>query len=93
MLRTTVDVLELRCWAEARGARPCRDLASGRLALAFPGQPCAAADVGWDEFEPAFLWTHAVFVYDDAPGATRCFIGPTDDARGFVHGGGAAPPG
>ncbi len=84
MLRTTQDIVELRHWAEARGARPCRDPADGRLGLAVPGMPCTAQEVGWDEFEPTFAVTHAVFVYDDAPGARRCFVGSMDDAHAFV---------
>ena len=85
MLRTTSDVMELRRWAEARGGRPCRDPASGRLEIAFPGDPCAI-DVGWDELEPAFMWARSVFVYDDAPGARRSFIGAADEAHAFLVG-------
>jgi hypothetical protein len=96
MLRTTQDIVELRRWAEARGARPCRDPGSGRLGLAVPGVPCTAQEVGWDEFEPAFAWLHAVFVCDDAPGARRWFIGSIEDAHAFVArettGGAYAPP-
>jgi hypothetical protein len=88
MLRTTQDVVELRRWAELRGARPCRDASSGRLRLAFPGPMSGVVevDVGWDEFEPAFVYARAVFVYDDAPGVNRCFIGEVAAARAFVCG-------
>ena len=86
MFRTTQDVIELRRWAEARGARPCREERTGRLALALPGQG-GDRDVGWDEFEPTFLQRHDVFVYDDAPGCSRCFVGPADEARLFLCGG------
>lgn len=101
MLRTTQDVVELRRWAEAREARPCREEASGRLALAMPGEACPAAlqEVGWEEFEPAFAYSRAVAVYDDAPGGRRCFVGGYDEAHAFVAscrpswqgGAGAAP--
>jgi hypothetical protein len=83
--RTTQDVVELRRWAEAHGARPRRDERTGRLLLALPGQ-CGGCDVGWDEFEPTFLVCHDVFVYDDAPGRPRCFVGPVAEARTFVSG-------
>ncbi len=83
MLRVTDDVLELRRWAEARGGRPCRDEASGRLRIAFPGDRCAV-DVGWDEFEPAFCAGRCVFAYDDAPGARRHFVGEVDEAHAFL---------
>ncbi|ACG74981.1 conserved hypothetical protein [Anaeromyxobacter sp. K] len=86
MLRTTQDVVELRRWAEARAARPCREEASGRLALAMPGESCPAElqEVGWEEFEPAFSYSRAVAVYDDAPGGRRCFVGGYDEAHAFV---------
>ncbi len=83
MLRVTDDVLELRRWAEARGGSPCRDAASGRLRIAFPDDRCAV-DVGWDEFEPAFCAGRCVFVYDDAPGARRHFVGGMDEAQAFL---------
>lgn len=83
MLRVTQDVVELRHWAESRGARPCRDPASGRIALSFPGDPCAFP-VGWDEFEPAFMFSRSVFVYDEAPGSRRHFLGSWDEAHAFV---------
>jgi hypothetical protein len=98
MLRVTEDVLELRRWAETRGARPCRDEPSGRVGLVFPGVPCPASrEVGWDEFEATFRAAHGVFVYDDAPGGTRFFVGDVHGARRFVsaaeraHGGLAVP--
>jgi hypothetical protein len=85
MLRTTQDIVELRHWAEARGAQPCRDEASGRLGLALPGQPCSAREVGWDEFEPTFMLSRCVFVYDDAPGARRFFVGGAEEAHAYVE--------
>jgi hypothetical protein len=96
MLRTTLDILELRHWAESRGARPCRDELTGRLGLALPGRACTAREVGWDEFEPTFAVTRSVFVYDDSPGARRFFIGGVDEAHAFVvreTGGPCAPIG
>lgn len=93
MLRVTQDVLEIRRWAETHGARPCREEASGRLLLVLGGEPCAVLGVGWDEFEPAFLASQSVCVYDDSPGVRRVFVGPPDEARRFVHGSpGAAAP-
>jgi len=86
MLRTTQDVVELRRWAEGRGARPCRDAASGQLLLAFPGIACDGVEVGWEEFEPAFVHSRMVCVYDDAPGARRCFISRAEGAQAFVCG-------
>ncbi len=83
MLRVTQDVLELRRWAEARGAKPCRDRSTGRLALVFARDPCAVP-VGWDEFEPAFCASRCVFVYDEAPGSRRSFVGPADEAKAFA---------
>lgn len=85
MFRTTQDVVELRRWAEMRGARPCRDDRTGRLALVMPNRPGGCAlEVGWDEFEPTFLASGEVFVYDDAPGHARCFIGPAAEAHAFI---------
>lgn len=96
MLRTIEDILELRRWAEARGARPCRDPETGALGLSIPGEPCAGQEVGWDEFEPTFALSRCVFVYEDAPGARRHFIGGRDAARAYVAreavGGIYAPP-
>jgi hypothetical protein len=98
MLRVTDDVLELRRWADTRGARPCRDQASGRPGLVFPGTPCPAAqEVGWDEWEATFRHARSVFVYDDAPGGRRWLVGDLAAARRFVteaeraHGGLAVP--
>ena len=85
MLRVTSDVLELRRWAEARDGCPCRDEASGRLRVAFAGDPCTV-EVGWDEFEPAFCASRSVLVYDDAPDARRHFIGGIDEAKAFLGG-------
>ncbi len=96
MLRVTDDVLELRRWAETLGGRPCRDAATGRLRVAFPPGDRCAVDVGWDEFEPAFCAGRCVFVYDDAPGARRCFVGALEEAHAFVareaSGAAYAPP-
>lgn len=83
MLRVTQDIVELRRWAESRGAQPCRDRASGRIALAFGDDACAFL-VGWDEFEPTFFACRCVFVYDEAPGSHRHFLGPTEEAHAFV---------
>jgi hypothetical protein len=90
VFRTTQDVVEIRRWAEAHGARPCRDEHTGRLGLALPGEG-KECDVGWDEFEPTFLMSHDVFVYDDAPGRARCFVGPASEARDFLCGGAQGP--
>ncbi len=92
MLRVTSDVVELRRWAEARDGRPCRDETSGRLRIAFAGDPCSV-DVGWDEFEPAFCAGRCVLVYDDAPDARRHFIGGAEEADAFLCGGERSPPG
>lgn len=83
MLRVTQDVLEIRRWVEARGARPCRDGSSGRLGVAFEGDPCPFP-VGWDEFEPAFCAAGCVCVYDDAPGACRLFVGEAGEVHEYV---------
>jgi hypothetical protein len=93
MLHVTEDVLEIRHWAERHGARPCRDPGDGRLSLALPGEPCPA-EIGWDEFEPSFCVARLLFVYDDAPGRTRFFVGSEPDARHYVSSGEAAshPP-
>jgi hypothetical protein len=88
MLRVTQDVLEIRRWADAHHARPCRDAASGRLLLALAGEPCSALGVGWDEFEAAFLASRSVCVYDDSPGLRRVFVGAPDEAHRYVHGSG-----
>lgn len=84
MLRTTEDLVEMRHWAEVRRARPCRDPSGGQLGLALPGQPCRFEPVGWDEFEVTFRMQRALFVYDDAPGGSRCFIGPAAEAHDFI---------
>ena len=83
MLRVTDDLLELRRWAEERGGRPCRDL-GGRIGLCFGADPSPAIAIGWDEFEPNFCLGRCAFVYDDAPGCNRYFIGGADDARAYV---------
>jgi hypothetical protein len=85
MLRVTEEVLEVRRWAECRGARPCRDEATGAPALASPAQPCPGGrEVGWAEFEAAFCAGRCVLVYDDGPGGTRFFLGSVEAARAFV---------
>jgi hypothetical protein len=85
MFRTTQDVVELRHWAESRGARPCRDEATGRLGLVIPGHACPATqEVGWDELESTFMVSRSVFVYEDAPGGHRWFIGSSDEAHAFL---------
>ncbi|WP_242395653.1 hypothetical protein [Anaeromyxobacter oryzisoli] len=89
MMRTIEDVVELRRWAEAHGARPCRDRASGRLVLALPGE-CEpperdAPGVDWGEWESTFLIWRCAFVYDDAPGSSRCFVGPAQEAHAFLE--------
>jgi hypothetical protein len=94
MLRVTQDVLEIRRWAEARDARPCRNPASGRLGFAFPGEDCPFP-IGWDEFEPAFCAAGCVFVCEDRPDGRRCFVGGTEEARAYVaaeRGVGASAP-
>ncbi len=83
MLRVTQDIVEIRRWAEAHGARPCRDEATGRIELAYPGEPCAF-EVGWEEFEPAFCASRCVFVYDEAPGSHRHFVGGEEEAHAYV---------
>ncbi len=83
MLRVTRDVVEIRRWAELRGGRPCREDATGRLAIAFRDDECLVP-VGWDEFEPAFCAAGYVFVYDDTPGQLRIFIGPAEEALRFA---------
>jgi hypothetical protein len=89
VLRVTDDVLELRCWAESRGGWPCRDPATGRLAVMFPGDAWEGVEIGWDEFEPTFCQGRCVFVYDDAWGSRRCFVGNEREARAFVAWAGA----
>ncbi len=84
MFRTTEDVVEVRRWAEAHGLRPCRDERTGRLVLVPAGQD--GCDVGWEEFEPAFLASREVLVYEDGPGRARCFVGPPDEARAYLCG-------
>ncbi len=84
MLRVTGDVVELRRWAESRGGRPCREAGTGRLRLEFGGG-CGELEVGWEEFEPNFCAGRCVFVYDDAPGAVRWFIGSEADAHEYVE--------
>ena len=85
MFRTTQSVTEIRRWAESRDGRPCRDEGSGRIGIALPGQPCEAREVGWDEFEVTFRVTGCVFLYEDAPGSRRLFVGSPDDARAWMR--------
>ena len=87
MLRTTQDLMQIRHWCEARGDRPCRDEANGRIGIALPGEPCTALDVGWDEFEVTFRVSGCVFLYDDSPGARRLFVGTPEAARAWMGGG------
>ena len=82
MLRVTDDILEVRHWAEERGACPCRD-AQGRIGLCF-GDRVDVALVGWDEFEPSFVLGRRVLVYDDAPDCRHHFIGTQEEARAYV---------
>jgi len=88
MVRTTQDVVEMRRWSEARGGRPCRDQASGHLHIALPGETCerGEVEVGWDEFEATFCFLGCVFLYDDAPGARRLFVGAPEAARAWLTG-------
>ncbi len=92
MLRVTRDIVDVRRWAELRGGRPCRN-AAGEITLAFEGEPCDFV-IGWDEFEPTFCAGHCVFVYDEAPGSHRFFVGAQEDADRFIGatGGGARAP-
>ncbi len=85
MLRVTDDILEVRCWAEARDGWPCRDAENGRLSLSFPGKPCSGIEVGWDEFEPTFCAAHCVFIWDDSPCSQLCFIGSEEEARAWFE--------
>ncbi|BDG02625.1 hypothetical protein [Anaeromyxobacter oryzae] len=85
MMRTIDDVVELRRWAEMRGARPCRDASTGRLVLALAGDVCDVCDVDWGEWETTFVLWRCAFVYDDAPGAARYFIGPAEEAHAYVE--------
>jgi len=85
MLRTTQDIVEIRRWAEGRGARPGREEASGRLVVAVSFPAGGVREVDWAEFEPTFMGCGAVFVYDDAPGASRCFVGPRAEAQALVE--------
>jgi hypothetical protein len=84
MLRVTQEVVEVRRWAESRGARPCREEATGRIWLVYAGEACTAREVGWDEFEATFKVGRSVFVYDDAPAGRRFFVGDEGAARAFV---------
>ena len=81
MIRATGDVVELRRWAEQRGARPCRQEGTGRVLLAFQGEACRDPEVDWGEFESNFCMGRCVFVYDDAPGAHQHFLGSVSEAR------------
>ncbi len=88
MLRATQELMQIRRWSEARSGRPCRDEANGRLSVALPGEPCSAREVGWDEFEVTFRVWGCVFLYDDAPGARRSFVGTPEAAREWMGDGG-----
>ena len=84
MLRITDDVVEVRRWAESRGAHPCRDADDGTIRLRVADDPCAIP-VGWDEFESAFCLARSVLVYDAAPGSRSFFLGGAEEARRFVE--------
>jgi hypothetical protein len=85
MLRATSDVIEVRRWAEDRGACPCRQEVTGRLSLAYPADcPADTRQIGWDEFEPIFRLSRLVCIYDDAPAGVRFFVGSEVEARRFV---------
>ena len=81
MLRVTDELMEVRPWAEARGACPFRRL-DGTLGLS-PGPP-SSLPVSWGEFEATFRLGHQVVVYDDAPGACSSFVGTAEEARAYV---------
>ncbi len=84
MLRVTDDLIEVRHWAEHRGGHPCRRL-DGSLALAFDRAAPPGLPIGWDEFETNFVLDRCVLVYDESPGALRCFIGPAAEARAWIR--------
>jgi hypothetical protein len=44
-------------------------------------------EVGWEEFEPVFRAGGHVCIYDDSPGARRCFIGSPDEALAYLWSG------
>lgn len=82
MLRVTDELVEVRRWAEARGARPFRH-ADGGLALE-QGEPDAAVAVDWGEFESAFRLGRSVAVFDEAPGSCTSYVGTKEEARAYV---------
>jgi hypothetical protein len=79
-----IDQAHLDAQSELRPFTWGRDAATGRLRVTFPPDDPCAVDVGWDEFEPAFCAARCVFVYDDAPGARRHFVGATDEAHAYL---------
>jgi hypothetical protein len=83
MLRITRAVSEVRAWASARGAWPCRRL-DGRLALGFPNETCRGVGIGWAEFEVNFVARRSVLAWDDAPGSTRAFVFSEREAHRFL---------
>jgi hypothetical protein len=80
MLWITRSVSEVRSWAQARGAWPCRRL-DGRLALGFPNEICRGVEIGWAEFAVNFVARRSVLAWDDAPGSTRALIRSEAEAR------------
>jgi hypothetical protein len=86
MLRVTQDVVEIRGWVQSRGGWPVRRL-DGRIAIGFRGEVRRGVDIEWGEFEPNFCVGRWVFVYDDAPGSARWFLGSAEEARRYVGGG------
>jgi hypothetical protein len=83
MLQITRAVSQVRSFAEARGAWPCRQL-DGQLALGFRGEICRGVGIGWDEFEVNFCAGRCVLVWDDAPGSTRAWVRSESEARRAV---------
>lgn len=80
MLRLTHGVAEVRTWAQARGAWPCRQL-DGGLALGFSNEPCRGVEIGWAEFAVNFRAGRCVLIWDDAPGSTRALVYSESEAH------------
>jgi hypothetical protein len=92
MLRITRGVSEVRSWAQARGAWPCRRL-DGLLALGFPRGICRGIEIGWGEFEVNFVSSRCVLTWDDAPGSTRAMVlGEGDASRALADESGSRAP-
>ncbi len=83
MLRVTQEVCAVRAWVRSRGGWPCRRL-DGGLAIGFRGEICRGVRIGWDEFEVNFCVSRNALAHDEAPGSTRCFIGPLAEAYTFA---------